>query len=221
MGATSDHAQKLIVELAEVTGSLLATTLPAKGLFHDQAFSLGVAGGYASDAAKAIFERAEVVLGIGARMASHTFDGGRLTPNAQVIQLDLNRRSRCRDAKPAMFKSPRMRFRAHRRCRPHARTACQNMANNRDAGETAAALSLPRFTHPTDGFLHPLAVIETLQQEIPKTAHVINTSGHCAYYTAQMNAHPKAIIPSSVISVRLGMARPSPLGLQSAIPIVL
>jgi thiamine pyrophosphate-dependent acetolactate synthase large subunit-like protein len=43
MGATSDHALKLIVELAKVTGSLLATTLPAKGLFHDQAFSLGFA----------------------------------------------------------------------------------------------------------------------------------------------------------------------------------
>jgi thiamine pyrophosphate-dependent acetolactate synthase large subunit-like protein len=38
MGATSDQARKLIVELAEATGSLLATTLPAKGLFHDQAF---------------------------------------------------------------------------------------------------------------------------------------------------------------------------------------
>ena len=89
MGATSDDARRLIVELAEVTGSLVATTLPAKGLFHDQAFCLGVAGGYASDAAKAIFEQAEAVLGIGARMASHTFDGGRLTPKAQVIQIDL------------------------------------------------------------------------------------------------------------------------------------
>ena len=37
---------------------------PAKA-FHDQAFSLGVAGGYANDAV-GIFERAEVVLGIGA-----------------------------------------------------------------------------------------------------------------------------------------------------------
>ena len=193
MGATSDHAQKLIVELAEVTGSLLATTLPAKGLFHDQAFSLGVAGGYASDAAKAIFERAEVVLGIGARMASHTFDGGRLTPDAQGIQLDLEPQEQVQGRKASDVQITSDAISGTQALL----TACtghpaKTWRTSTMQAETAAALTLPQFTRPTDGFLHPLAVIKTLQQEIPKTTHVINTSGHCAYYTAQMNAHPQS-----------------------------
>ena len=193
MGATSDKARKLIVELAEVTGSLLATTLPAKGLFHDQAFSLGVAGGYSSDAAKAIFERAEVVLGIGTRMASHTFDGGRLAPKAKVIQIDLAPQEQVQGRKASDIQIIADAISGAR----SLLSACtgqpaKTWRTSVMQGETAAALTLPQFTPPTDGFLHPLAVIETLQQEIPKAAHVINTSGHCAYYTAQMNAHPQS-----------------------------
>ena len=193
MGATSDHARKLIVELAEVTGSLLATTLPAKGLFHNQDFSLGVAGGYSSDAAKAIFDQAEVVLGIGARMASHTFDGGRLTRNAQVIQIDLAPQEQVQGRKASDVQITADAISGVQALL----TACtgqpaKTWRTSAMQGETAAALTLPQFTPPTDGFLHPLAVIETLQQEIPKAAHVINTSGHCAYYTAQMNAHPQS-----------------------------
>jgi thiamine pyrophosphate-dependent acetolactate synthase large subunit-like protein len=193
MGATSDYARKLIVELADVTGSLLATTLPAKGLFHDQIFCLGVAGGYASDAAKDIFARAEVVLGIGARMASHTFDGGRLTPKAKVIQIDLEPQEQVQGRRASDVQITSDAISGARAllnaCKGQPaktwRTAAMEV-------ESAAALTLPQYTPPTDGFLHPLAVIETLQQEIPKTTHIINTSGHCAYYTAQMNAHPQS-----------------------------
>ncbi len=193
MGATSDDARRLIVELAEVTGSLVATTLPAKGLFHDQAFCLGVAGGYSSDAAKAIFKRAEVVLGIGARMASHTFDGGRLTPNAQVIQIDLEPHEQVQGRKASDIQIIADAVSGTQALLAECKTlTTKSWRTAAMQDETAAALTLPRFSTPTDGFLHPLAVIETLQQEIPKTAHIINTSGHCAYYTAQMNAHPQS-----------------------------
>ena len=138
---------------------------------------------YASDAAKAIFERAEVVLGIGARMASHTFDGGRLTPNAQVIQLDLEPQEQVQGRKASDVQITADAISGTQALL----TACSGQPaktwrTSTMQGETAAALTLPQCTRPTDGFLHPLAVIETLQQEIPKTAHIINTS--CLLYTS-------------------------------------
>ena len=191
MGATCDPARAMIVELAQLTGSLLATTLPAKGLFHDQGFCLGVAGGYASDAAKAVFKQAEVVLGVGARMASHTFDGGGLTPDATVIHVDLDPQVQVQGRRASDIQisadaiSGLQAFLNACTARPTKTWRTTTMKT-----ETAKALTLPNYSPPSDGFLHPLAVIETLQNEIPQTAHIINTSGHCAYYTAQMNAHP-------------------------------
>ena len=90
-----------------------------------------------------------------------------------------------------MFKSLRCKFgdtvvvdRMHR-------TACQNMANINHAVRNRSRSDPAPIHAPPDGFLHPLAVIKTLQQEIPKTAHVINTSGYCAFIL-QMNAHPQS-----------------------------
>jgi acetolactate synthase-1/2/3 large subunit len=54
----------------------------------------------------------------------------------------------------------------------------------------ADALILPDDNDTPDGQLHPMAVIKQLDGIIPKTCHIVNTSGHCAYYSAQMNAHP-------------------------------
>jgi len=193
MGATSDDARAHVVELAEASGALLATTLPAKGLFHDQEFCLGVAGGYASDAAKTIFEQAELVLGIGARMASHTFDAGRLSPNSTVIQMDLdpNEYVQGRKASDHQITADALSGTQALLAQCDAQSArTWRSAEMRE--QSATALTLPRYKMPSDGFLHPLAVIETLQREIPQNAHIINTSGHCAYYTAQMNAHPQS-----------------------------
>ena len=57
---------------------------------------------------------------------------------------------------------------------------------------TEAALTLPGTSATPDGALHPMAVIKTLADVIPHHCHIVNTSGHSAYYTAQMNHHPQS-----------------------------
>jgi thiamine pyrophosphate-dependent acetolactate synthase large subunit-like protein len=57
---------------------------------------------------------------------------------------------------------------------------------------TQAVLELPDDQDTPDGALHPMAVVKKLAQVIPPQCHVINTSGHCAYYAAQMNMHPQS-----------------------------
>ena len=56
---------------------------------------------------------------------------------------------------------------------------------------TSAALELPNDSETPDGLLHPMAVIKKLTEIVPANCHIVNTSGHCAYYAAQMNRHPQ------------------------------
>lgn len=190
LGVVYSGAKHDCVALAEQSGALLATTLPAKGLFHDQPFCLGVAGGYSSDKAKAIFTNSDLVIGIGARMASHSFDGGQLTPNAFVIHLDLDPKTHVqgRHAADLLIKAD-AKFGANALSesidwKVGWRTPAMQQA-------TSDALDLPDDNTTTDGLLHPMAVIKQLADTIPATCHIVNTSGHCAYYAAQMNKHPQ------------------------------
>ncbi|MEL7100018.1 MAG: thiamine pyrophosphate-binding protein [Pseudomonadota bacterium] len=190
LGAVDAGARAACIALAEKTGALLATTLPAKGYFHEQAFCLGVAGGYATQKARAVFADADLVIGVGARMASHTFDGGRLTPEARVIHLDADpqRSVQGRHAADLLLRSDAKLGAEALTAAVTARAGWRSEAMKTAAD---AALTLPDDRETPDGALHPMAVVKALSDSIPSRCHVINTSGHCAYYTAQMNRHPQ------------------------------
>ena len=170
---------------------MLSTTLPAKGLFHDQPFCLGVAGGYATEKAKTIFFKSDLVIGIGARLASHSFDGGQLTPDAFVVHLDVAPQTyvQGRHAADLLIK-------ADAKYGAKALTAAldQKMGwRTKEMREaTSDALVLQADVTTPDGLLHPMAVVKHLADTIPATCHIVNTSGHCAYYSAQMNKHPQS-----------------------------
>jgi thiamine pyrophosphate-dependent acetolactate synthase large subunit-like protein len=63
----------------------LATTLPARGLFGDDPFSVGVVGGFSSAAARATLAEADLVIAVGGRIAYHNTDKGTLWPKAEVL----------------------------------------------------------------------------------------------------------------------------------------
>ncbi|MEM8581414.1 MAG: thiamine pyrophosphate-binding protein, partial [Pseudomonadota bacterium] len=52
LGAVEAGAGPACRKLAEACDGLVATTLPARGLFHDDPFSLGIAGGYSTQVAR-------------------------------------------------------------------------------------------------------------------------------------------------------------------------
>lgn len=190
-GLGAVNATSSCITLAEKSGALLATTLPAKGLFHDQSFCLGVAGGYATEDAKKIFAESDLVIGIGARLAAHTFDSGKLTPNARVIHIDNNPQAMVhgRKASDLAITSDAM----------LGAEALQKAVITKSGWRNAdmqircrSALTLPDHSSTPDGDLHPAAVIKKLAEIIPHNCHIVNTSGHSAYYTAQMNDHPQS-----------------------------
>jgi thiamine pyrophosphate-dependent acetolactate synthase large subunit-like protein len=86
-------AQAEVEELAERTGALLATTLPARGILDHNPFSIGIAGGYAHEIAREIGAQADLVVVIGASLNYYTVDGGHMFPKAEVAQIERSQRT--------------------------------------------------------------------------------------------------------------------------------
>lgn len=190
LGAVAADAAAACVDLAERAGALLATTLPAKGMFHDQPCCLGVAGGFATERSKQIFAQCDLVIGIGTRLAAHAFDGGKLTPNARVIHVDIDPQETVQGRKAAdlLIQSDALSGTEALIAAVAKRNGWRTEAMQH---KTEEALRLPDEHETPDGLLHPMAVTKMLAEIIPPDCHVVNTSGHSAYYTAQMNRHPQ------------------------------
>ena len=190
LGAVAADAKAACIDLAAKGGALLATTLPAKGYFHDQDYCLGLAGGFATEGSKAIFEEADLVIGVGTRLAAHAFDGGKLTPNAKVIHIDIDPQENVQGRKAADLL-----IRSDAKLGAEAVTAAVTAREGWRSGSMkescSSALQLPDDKETPDGLLHPMAVIKELERIVPGSCHIVNTSGHSAYYSAQMNRHPQ------------------------------
>ncbi|WP_326952216.1 thiamine pyrophosphate-binding protein [Amycolatopsis sp. NBC_01286] len=77
-------------ELASRAGALLATSAVAHGLFHDDEFTLGISGGFASPVAAELIAGADLVVGWGCALNTWTTrDGKLLSPYATLAQVDL------------------------------------------------------------------------------------------------------------------------------------
>ena len=82
-------AKAQVEALAERCGALVATSLQAKGMFHDNPWNLDIAGAFSSDFAREQFAEADLVIGIGVGLGAYTTESGYLFPNAQIVQLDV------------------------------------------------------------------------------------------------------------------------------------
>lgn len=191
LGAVSAGAHNACIALAEKTGALLATTLPAKGFFRHETYSLGLAGGFATEKAKAIFAKSDLVIAVGARLAYHAFNGGKLTPDATIVHLDSHPQTYVQGRKAAdlLVKSDAKAGAEALIAAVHAKTGWRTQDMK---AKTAEAIIIPDGEDTPDGLLHPMAVIKALSELIPADCHLINTSGHSAYYSAHLNQHPQS-----------------------------
>ncbi|WP_414942176.1 thiamine pyrophosphate-binding protein [Amycolatopsis sp. cmx-11-51] len=77
-------------QLAEVSGALLATSAVAHGLFPDDPFSIGIAGGFSSPQAADLIGDADLVIGWGCALNMWTTRHGTLLgPKARLVQVDV------------------------------------------------------------------------------------------------------------------------------------
>jgi acetolactate synthase-1/2/3 large subunit len=88
-GARGTRAAQALAELADRCGALLATSAVAKGLFHDNRWSLDVSGGFSSPTAADLIQGADLIVGWGCALNMWTMRHGRLIgEGATVVQVD-------------------------------------------------------------------------------------------------------------------------------------
>jgi acetolactate synthase I/II/III large subunit len=88
-GARGSRAE--LRRLGDACGALLATSAVAKGLFHDDAWTLDVSGGFASPLAAELIQGADLIVGWGCALNMWTMRHGRLIgPDTVVAQVDLD-----------------------------------------------------------------------------------------------------------------------------------
>lgn len=183
-GAYRGGAAQACIALADRCGSLLATTLPARGLFGDHAFDLGVAGGFSTALARELFADADLVIAVGASLAQHTRDAGKLFTGARVLQID---------AAPAGINQGAVV--AGQFLRSDARVCAEQLASmvtprngwrSKALAQRIATEPADPTAFPDDGHLDPRDVAAALQELLPKQWEMVNSSGHCSYFAAQM-----------------------------------
>jgi thiamine pyrophosphate-dependent acetolactate synthase large subunit-like protein len=90
-GRGARTAREELRALAEVSGALLATSAVASGLFHDEPWSLGISGGFATPLAAELISAADLVVGWGCALNMWTTRHGKLIGHdARVAQVDLD-----------------------------------------------------------------------------------------------------------------------------------
>lgn len=182
-----------VARMARCGGALLATTLPVRGLFDDDPFALGVAGGYTGEPIRSIFAEADLVVAVGASMTNYTVDGGNLFPQAFVVQIDEH---------PVGRKHGRLV--AHEYIRADAKLVVEAVvaeleATGRDtpgfrtpAVAERIAVTDQRQFDIESGALDPRQVVGALDRVLPKDWDIVSGSGHSSYFYAQLkNRRPE------------------------------
>jgi thiamine pyrophosphate-dependent acetolactate synthase large subunit-like protein len=195
-GVLWSGARDAMVKLADRTGALLSNTLPARGLFHDHPFQLGIAGSYFSSIGREMYESADVVLAVGTSLSYYT-GAGHFWPQAYKIQLDDAPRG-LRDG----MKAADLYVKADALVGIEAILA--GLDKKLGSGKpTAASIRTKELAHriatePSDSMefkvapdvLDPRKAIEALDQVIPKDWDIVIGGGHQSYFNTQMRGRP-------------------------------
>lgn len=187
-GVMRSGAQQECERLADAVGGMLATSLPMRGMFDHHPFGIGIAGGYARAAGRKFMGEADLIIAVGAGLGHFQRDAGKLFEQARIIQID-----------PFPLGLKQGRKAADMYIRADAKTALsaiiENLPANRpDPGwrteEAKALIASPLIDtaefDPQPGLLDPRDAVHAIDAVVPKDWQVVNSSGHCAYYTCQL-----------------------------------
>ncbi|MBN9671512.1 thiamine pyrophosphate-binding protein [Roseibium aggregatum] len=190
MGAAEAGAAAACRALAARCDGLLATTLPARGLFHDDPYSLNIAGGFSNRVGRECFSEADLVIAVGCSLAHHNSDGGKLWPKAKVLQIDTD---------PVSVSQGRLAAEAHLRADAKlGASALSESLRQRVPDWRSPALARRIATAPADDTefaiepnVHdPRDAVTALEAALPADWQIVNSSGHCSYFFAQMPSRP-------------------------------
>ena len=191
LGAVEAGAGPACRALAAKTGGLLATTLPARGLFHDDPFCVGISGSYTPEVGIEYLKEADLVVAVGSSLAYHAGGGGQLWPKAKMLQIDVDPVAISQGQEVA-----RHHLRADARLGVEALMAALPKRNG--SWRTDAMAARIRDSKPDSkvfeigpGLLDPRDVVAALEKALPRDWEMVNSGGHCSWFFAQMPSRPQ------------------------------
>jgi thiamine pyrophosphate-dependent acetolactate synthase large subunit-like protein len=191
LGAVEAGAGPACRALAAKTGALLSTTLPARGLFHDDPFCIGISGSFTPEVGLEYLKDADLVIAVGCSLAYHAGGGGQLWPKAKMLQIDIDPVAVSQGQEVA-----RHHLRADARLGVEALTAALPATGSK--WRTDAMAARIRNSKPDSqvfeiepGLLDPRDVVESLEKALPRKWEMVNSSGHCSWFFAQMPSRPQ------------------------------
>src|SRR4249920_2040003 len=192
LGAVEAGAAVACRVLAAKTGGLLSTTLPARGLFHDDPFCIGISGSFTPEAGLEYLKQSDFVIAVGCSLAFHAGGGGQLWPKAQMLQVDIDPVGVSQGQEVA-----RHHLRADARLGVEALTAAlpARKGSWRSDAMAARIRDWKPDTHVFEiepGLLDPRDVVEALEEALPQEWEMVNSGGHCSWFFAQMPSRPQA-----------------------------
>jgi acetolactate synthase-1/2/3 large subunit len=191
LGAVEAGAGPACRALAARAGGLLATTLPARGLFHDDPFCIGISGSFTPEVGLEYLAQADFVVAVGCSLAYHAGGGGQLWPKAKMLQVDIDPVAVSQGQEVA-----RHHLRADARLGVEALAAALPPRNRSWRSDAMAARirDAKPDSHAFDiepGLLDPRDVVAALEKALPRDWEMVNSSGHCSWFFAQMPSRPQ------------------------------
>jgi thiamine pyrophosphate-dependent acetolactate synthase large subunit-like protein len=191
LGAVESGAGAACRALAAKTGGLLSTTLPARGLFHDDPYCLGISGSFTPEVGLEYLKQSDLVIAVGCSLAYHAGGGGQLWPKAQMLQVDID---------PLAVNQGQVVARHHMRsdARLGVEALTAALPERERKWRTEAMAARMRDSKPDSqefeiepGFLDPRRVVEALEASLPGEWEMVNSGGHCSWFFAQMPSRPQ------------------------------
>jgi acetolactate synthase I/II/III large subunit len=191
LGAVEAKAGPACRALAARTGGLLTTTLPARGLFHDDPYCIGITGSFSTEVGLEYLAQADLVIVVGGSLAFHAGGGGQLWKKAKMLHIDIDPRAVRQGQEVA-----RNHLRADARLGVEALTAALPERSTKWRTEAMAARirDMKPDSHVFEiepGLLDPRDVVEVLEKSLPADWELVNSSGHCSWFFAQMPSRPQ------------------------------
>lgn len=187
-GVLWSGAEKECEQLADACSGMLATTLPVRGMFDHHPFGLGISGGYARAAGKKLLLEADVVVAVGTSLNNFTADSGKLFKNSKIIQID---------TRPVGLKHGRKAadIYLHADAKEGLKAILDRLPPVLPAnGWRSDAIALEIADQAADrtefppqpDVVDPRDAVTAIDSVIPKDWEIVNSSGHCAYFAAQL-----------------------------------
>lgn len=222
-GATGPQSRAAILDLARRLEAPVATTLKAAGLFHGEAFDLGVFGTLSTPVAVEAILQADCIIGFGASFSKQTTASGSYLQGRRIVQVLGDMRENCRrtDAGLLLLGDPALTARRMIDVLDQAEIA---PSGNADAGlhqrlqNQAAAFAAPMpFRATTPGTVDFFPAMRALATALPENRVLVTDLGR--FVTSAWKAFPPSAAGDFVYTAHfasIGLGLPEAIGAAHA-----